>query len=101
LVRAALEECIHMGPETARPAETRLAARVPEQSVEARRAALAEAKRAVAAAEALAGEYVAGTRTQAEAMAELRRRFSWLDDTAGEDDLAERLGSYGYYLAIM
>jgi hypothetical protein len=56
LLRAALEERIRMGPETRWPAADRLADRARRAGAGERAAALAEADRAVAAAEALARE---------------------------------------------
>jgi hypothetical protein len=91
-----------MGPETRRSLEERLEARAPESSDLDRTAALAEAKRAVAAAESLAREYQAGQRSQKNAVAELRRLFAWLDTPdAGAADLAAKLAHFGYYLVIM
>jgi len=97
LLRVALEENIRMGPETRRSASERLARRARRASERERATAIRQATRAVAAAEAYAREYQDGKRTQVEVVAELRRKFPWL----GDDDLAERLGSYGYYLVIM
>jgi hypothetical protein len=102
LLRAAIEERIRLGPETRRSVEERLAARAPGSTDLDRMAALAEAKRAVAAAESLAREYQAHQRSQNAAVAELRRLFPWLDTTdAGGADLAVELGHFGYYLVIM
>jgi hypothetical protein len=101
LLRAALEERIRMGPETRRPVEERLAARAAGSTDLDRTAALAEAKRAVAAAESLAREYQANRRSQKAAVAELRRLFPWLDTGDSGADLAAKLGHFGYYLVIM
>ena len=91
-----------MGPETRRSVEERLAARAPESTDLDRAAALAEAKRAVVAAESLAREHQADRRTQKAAVAELRRLFPWLDaGDGGSANLAARLGHFGYYLVIM
>ena len=91
-----------MGPETRRSVEERLQERASEATDTERSAALAEAKRAVAAAESLAREYEAGRRSQKAVVAELRRLFPWLDTTnAGGADLAAQLGHFGYYLVIM
>ena len=88
-----------MGPESRRSVEERLQARAPGATDLDRATALAEAKRAVTAAESLAREYEAGQRSQKAAVAELRRLFPWLD--VGGGDLAAQLGQFGYYLAIM
>jgi len=91
-----------MGPETRRSVEERLEARAPGSTDVDRTAALAEAKRAVAAAESLAREYQANRRSQKAAVAELRRLFPWLNtDGAGSADLAAKLGHFGYYLVLM
>ncbi len=91
-----------MGPDARRSVDERLKARAPESADVDRAAALVEAARAVAAAEALAREYQEGRRSQNAAVAELRRRFPWLDTTDADGaDLAARLGSFGYYLVIM
>jgi hypothetical protein len=100
LVRVALAELIRMGPETRRSADKRLADRAPKDNSQLRAAALAEAERAVKAAESLAREYVDGARTQDAAESELRRQFAWLADPALGDDLTKRLGNYGHFLAI-
>lgn len=89
-----------MGPERARPAEDRLADRMPAYDASMRREALVEARRAVQVAESLAGEYVAKQRTQSAAEAELRRRVPWLDALGDGGALATQLGSFGFYLAI-
>jgi hypothetical protein len=86
-----------MGPEARRSKSVRLARRARGANRRERAAALGQATRAIAAAEALAREYQAGRRTQTEVVTELRQRFPWL----GDDDLAVRLGSFGYYLVIM
>jgi len=91
-----------MGPETRRPVNERLQERAPGATDGDRMAALVEAKRAVAAAEALAREYQAGRRSQKATVAELRRQFAWLDvSDAADGDLAQQLGAFGYYLVIM
>jgi hypothetical protein len=90
-----------MGPESRRPIEERLQVRAPGSTNLDRVAALAEAKRAVAAAESLAREYQADRRSQKAAVAELRRLFPWLDTGDGGADLAAKLGHFGYYLVIM
>jgi hypothetical protein len=97
LLRAALAESIRMGPGALRSESVRLAKRARGATGRERAAALGQATRAIAAAEALAREYEAGRRTQTEVVTELRRKFPWL----GKGDLAERLGSFGYYLVIM
>ena len=97
LLRLALSEHIRMGPKTRRPVEERLSRRARNASTAERVAALRQARRAVAAAEALAREYQDKKRTQPEVYTELRRRFPWL----GDGDLADRLGDYGYFLVIM
>jgi hypothetical protein len=115
VLRAALEERIAFGPETRRPLAERLRARLPGEDSETLALALGEAQRAVTGAEALARECVAGYRTQAEVVAELCHQFPWLTSNAattgprrapaarrdGTPDLADRLGHFGYYLAIM
>jgi len=91
-----------MGPDSRRSVEERLAERARGSSDLDRAAALAEADRAVAAAEILAREYRAGRRSQQAGIAELRRLFPWLDNAdTGDADLAARLGHFGYYLVIM
>jgi hypothetical protein len=113
VLRAVLEERIAFGPETRRPLTERVRGRVPALDAEMVALALREAQRAVTDAEALARESVEGVRTPAEVVAELRQRFPWLaGDVApgsgrrtarrdGAPDLADRLGSFGYFLAIM
>lgn len=98
LVRRALEELLRSGPALRVPVEDRLAAEAQDHPEADRAAALAEARRAVAAAEVLGHAYVAGQRSQESAIAELVERFPWLGPR--EDGLADRLGSRGYYLAI-
>ena len=88
-----------MGPETGRSAADRLASRTPDVGDDERAAALAEANRAIAAAESLAREYQGGRRSQKNVVAELRRLFPWLD--GGDNKLADKLGQHGYYLVIM
>lgn len=117
VLRAALEEHIAFGPDRKRPAEERLARRLPLVPPATRRAALEAAGEAVEVAYELAREYTAGGRTQASVEAELARRFPWLRagppaarrpwwrrlpfwSRAREADLVVRLGHYGYYLAI-
>ncbi len=91
-----------MGPETRRSVEERLEARTPGSTDLDRTAALAEAKRAVLAAESLAREYQADRRSQKAVVAELRRLFPWLDTgDGGSAKLAAKLGHFGYYLVIM
>ena len=96
VLRVVLEEQIRFGEATRRPAATRACERLPGVSEEIVDAALAETGRAIRAAESLAREYVAGTRKQSEAVDELRRQFPWLEKAG----LAERLGQFGFYLAI-
>jgi len=86
-----------MGPEARRSVEKRISRRARGASEAERAAALAQAGRAVAAAEALAREYQDGKRAQADVYAELRSKFPWL----ANDDLAVRLRDFGYFLAIM
>jgi hypothetical protein len=86
-----------MGPGTRGSESERLARRARGANRRERAAALGQATRAIAAAEALAREYEAGRRTQIEVVTKLRHRFPWL----GKGDLAARLGSFGYYLVIM
>jgi hypothetical protein len=100
LLAIAVEEYIRMGPERARSDEDRIADRAPEYDAATRQAALVEAQRVVRSAEALAADYVAGTRSQADAEAALRRLHPWFDALRDRGDLAKRVGSYGYYLAI-
>jgi hypothetical protein len=103
LLRTAVEEHIRMGPQSCRPVAQRLARRARGASAAELASALRRAGRAVAAAEALAREYQDGKRAQADCVAELRRRFPWLDDAgAGKaGDLAVRLADFGYFLVIM
>lgn len=102
LLQMAVEEYIRMGPEIRRSQSERLAKRARQASQAERAAALLQAGRAVEAAESLAREYQDGKRTQADCVAELRRRFPWLDDGAPKaGDLAVRLANFGYYLVIM
>jgi hypothetical protein len=77
--------------------EERVARRARGASKAERAAALAQARRTVAVAAVLAGEYQDGKRAQSDVYAELQRKFPWLAD----GDLAVRLGDYGYYLVIM
>ena len=92
-----------MGPERLHPLAQRLARRARGASPTEVASAVRRAGRAVAAAEALAREYQGGKRAQADCVAELRRRFAWLDDasTGKAGDLAVRLADFGYYLVIM
>lgn len=103
LVRIALEERIRMGPEAEAPASERLARRARSATRAERVSALMQAGRAVAAAEALAREYQRGKRVQADCVAELRRRFRWLDDAGDREDgdLAVRLADFGFHVVIM
>jgi hypothetical protein len=97
LLRLALEEDIRMGPETRRSVEERVARRARGAGGAERAAALEQAGMAVAAAEAMASQYQKGERTQADVYAELRCKFPWL----AKNDLAVRLGDYGFHLVIM
>jgi len=92
-----------MGPEARAPAAERLAARFGAHSAQTQAEAMLEARRAIAVAEALAREYEAGRRTQAQVESELRRQFPWLAGADGkrDKDLAGQLGHFGYYLVIM
>ena len=118
VLRAALEEYIAFGPQRVQPVEERLARRLPLTAPEERSAAIAVAREAVGVAEALAREYVSGSRTQDAVVAELARRYPWLHvasastprswwcrlafwTRAPEADLAAQLGHFGYYLVIM
>lgn len=83
LPRMAVEEHIRMGPSSSRPVAQRLARRARTASPAELASAVRRARRAVAAAEALARECQDGKREQAECVAELRRRFRWLDDASG------------------
>jgi hypothetical protein len=112
VLRVALEERIAFGPDTRRPVAERIRGRLPALDPEMLALALGETQHALTDAQALAQEFVAGVRTQAEVVAELRSRFPWLaGDVApgsgrrvarrdGAPDLADRLGSYGHFLAI-
>ena len=99
VLRAALEEYIRLGPESRRPVEERLAARLPELSAPAVAAAITVAREAVGASEQLAKECMDRRRTEKSVAVALRERFAWLGGSRGPDvDLSRRLANFGFYL---
>ena len=98
VLRAALEEYIRLGPETRRPVEERLRARVPELSESASADALAAVRAAVKASEDLAKECLDGRRKEASVAALLRERFAWLGEPPADAELTQRLAKFGFYL---
>ena len=98
LLRAALEERIRMGPETRRPVMKRLARRARGSDEQGRLEALPKWTRLSSSRRTWLENMRRGTRTQADGIAELRRRFPWLDGLDEEGATrARRLGHYGFF----
>src|SRR5512132_226003 len=98
-LRAALDEYMRVGPESRRPLEERLGARLPELSPADLAAAIAGARTAVSASERLAKECMDGYRSERSVAAALREQFPWLGERRLFDaGLAGRLAHFGFYL---